>query len=432
MADKELEEKENGIEEEEEVTTTEGDNKEDDNKDDEKETDKQQPDEDGNFEVDQIVDMEVLKRARKCPVKFRVRWVGFNEKDDTWLPASELNCDELVNEFLEISGRTSEFKTAMAPKKRNSSDMENGDRMIRKTSRVFYSELDEDQEEVVPAGTRTRKVKPFANQGPPQSPPKKKKRPSPAKQKVVVKAAKGKAPKPVEYEVEAVVDHRVRGRFTEYKVRWKGFGPRDDSWLPEAELNCDTLLNKYFKTAGRNLEETYEVERILQMRDVKGRTEYKVRWKGWASKYDSWLPEDEMNCPEVLKAFLKSLEKMDEDEDEEEEEQEEDWQVEKILDVREKKGKKDYLVKWVGYNAKYNTWEPQDNLTNCAKLIQTFNSQSKKKGKVVKEVKEVKEGKKTREEKSKPNRFSDTIPEGTRPRSRRSGKNRSYSEYYNQ
>lgn len=61
------------------------------------------------------------------------------------------------------------------------------------------------------------------------------------------------------YQVEAVVDHRVRGRFTEYKVRWKGFGPRDDSWVPEAELNCDDLLNKYFKTAGRNVEESYEV-----------------------------------------------------------------------------------------------------------------------------------------------------------------------------
>lgn len=67
----------------------------------------------------------------------------------------------------------------------------------------------------------------------------------------------------VTYQVEAVVDHRVRGRFTEYKVRWKGFGPRDDSWVPEAELNCDDLLNKYFKTAGRNVEESYEVTVIL-------------------------------------------------------------------------------------------------------------------------------------------------------------------------
>ncbi|XP_068209331.1 chromobox protein homolog 5-like [Palaemon carinicauda] len=66
-------------------------------------------DEDGNYEVEQIVDMETKKKW-KCPVKFRVRWVGYGEKDDSWLPASHLNCDDLINEFLEISGRTSEYK----------------------------------------------------------------------------------------------------------------------------------------------------------------------------------------------------------------------------------------------------------------------------------------------------------------------------------
>ncbi|KAK3851452.1 hypothetical protein Pcinc_041902 [Petrolisthes cinctipes] len=220
-----LEEKENGIDEEGIIKEGDNDNNKDDNKSkkeaNKKETNKQQqqqPDEDGNFEVDQIVDMEVQKRSRKCPVKFRVRWVGFNEKDDTWLPAAELNCDELVNEFLEISGRTSEFKNAMAPKKRNSSEMENGERVIetRKTSRIFYSELDEDQEEVVPAGTRTRKVKTFGKQEPrtaPPSPKKKKKRPSPPKQKVVVvkaaaagggggKGTRGRPSKPEEFEVQ--------------------------------------------------------------------------------------------------------------------------------------------------------------------------------------------------------------------------------------
>lgn len=55
------------------------------------------------------MDMECQRRW-KCPVKFRVRWVGYGEKDDTWLPASELSCDDLIKEFLEISGRTSEYR----------------------------------------------------------------------------------------------------------------------------------------------------------------------------------------------------------------------------------------------------------------------------------------------------------------------------------
>lgn len=52
------------------------------------------------------------QRRWKCPVKFRVRWLGYGEKDDTWLSASELSCDDLIDEFLEISGRTSEYKVS--------------------------------------------------------------------------------------------------------------------------------------------------------------------------------------------------------------------------------------------------------------------------------------------------------------------------------
>lgn len=64
------------------------------------------------LQVEQIVDMECQRRW-KCPVKFRVRWAGYSEKDDTWLPASELSCEDLIKEFLEISGRSSEYKVSM-------------------------------------------------------------------------------------------------------------------------------------------------------------------------------------------------------------------------------------------------------------------------------------------------------------------------------
>ena len=45
----------------------------------------------------------------KSPVKFRVRWLGFGEKDDSWIALSNLNCQELIDDFLEISGRKPEF-----------------------------------------------------------------------------------------------------------------------------------------------------------------------------------------------------------------------------------------------------------------------------------------------------------------------------------
>lgn len=368
-------------------------------------------DEEGNYEVEQIVDMET-KRKWKCPVKFRVRWVGYGEKDDSWLPANQLNCDELINEFLEISGRTSEYKKAMEPAKARARLVINGERTIetrKPKGTISYSELDEDAEEVMPSGTRTRKPKTKAEKKM-VAPPKKKKKRGPAG------AAAGGDAK--DYEVEAVVDHRVRGRFTEYKVRWKGYGPMDDSWVPEAELNCDNLLNKYFKNAGTE-EESYEVEAIMGLREVTGRTEYKVRWKGWSSKYDSWLAEDELNCPDLLKRFLTTLEKL---------EKQEDWQVEDILDSRGKKGKIEYLILWKDWGPKYNTWEPEENLEGCKDILERFHKkQDKEKEKI------LTAGRKMRDDRPATQRFADNYSEGSRPRSRRSsGKKRSYSEFYDQ
>ncbi|KAG7171827.1 chromo domain-containing protein LHP1-like [Homarus americanus] len=307
----------------------------------------------------------------------------------------------------------------MAPKR-----AEEGRGQLRQGKLEFsYSEL-EKTKEVIPAGTRSRKVKTKAEKKVVRPPPKKKTRITPAKGKTHGARLKDE---PQEYEktkceriiqVEAVVDHRVRGRFTEYKVRWKGFGPMDDSWLPEAELKCDNLLNKYFKTAGRNLEESYEVEAIMGLREVKGRTEYKVRWKGWGSKYDSWLAEDELNCPDILKRFNATLDKL---------EKQEDWQVEKILEEREKKGKIEYLIQWKDWGPKYNTWEPQENLAGCQDIMKRFKDQQTKE-----KEKMLKGGRKMREDRPTTQRYVDNYSEGSRSRSRRSGKNRSYSEFYDQ
>lgn len=53
--------------------------------------------------------------------------------------------------------------------------------------------------------------------------------------------------------------------------------------------------------------------------------------------------------------------------------------VEKIIDVRiNDEGKKEYLLKWIGYPDSQNTWEPETNLS-CPSLIQAFESEKSKK-----------------------------------------------------
>ena len=53
-------------------------------------------------------------------------------------------------------------------------------------------------------------------------------------------------------------------------------------------------------------------------------------------------------------------------------EKQELFQVEKICDCKVVRSKKDYLIKWVGYSPKDNTWEPVDHLENVRYMVDEF------------------------------------------------------------
>ena len=49
------------------------------------------------------------------------------------------------------------------------------------------------------------------------------------------------------YEVDYIIDHRVRGGRYEYLIKWKGYDKSDASWETEEAFNDPQPVERYFK-----------------------------------------------------------------------------------------------------------------------------------------------------------------------------------------
>ncbi|XP_023174436.2 heterochromatin protein 1 [Drosophila hydei] len=139
-----------------------------------------------------------------------------------------------------------------------------------------------------------------------------------------------------EFEVEAIVGHKSKRGESFFLVRWKGYGKDDDSWEPEAELNCDDLIEEYRKKnsskksagagkkspaaakgvrgrkSGKSVssdpDKEWAVERILDSaNDDEHGVLYRIRWKGFGAKEDTWEPESNLSCEGLIEKFKKNL-----------------------------------------------------------------------------------------------------------------------------
>jgi transposase InsO family protein len=57
--------------------------------------------------------------------------------------------------------------------------------------------------------------------------------------------------------------------------------------------------------------------------------------------------------------------------------QDEEYEVEAILDKKLIRRKMHYLVKWVGWDSKFNTWEPREHLVNSSVLVEEYEHKSR-------------------------------------------------------
>lgn len=151
--------------------------------------------------------------------------------------------------------------------------------------------------------------------------------------------------------MEEILDHKIEDGDKYYLIRWKGYGSDGDTWQEESSITCPGLLKKYrkahpddkpiveAKSRGRKrthvkdkrrkatsepkpkqlkidelpgYEEVdeedaeWEVEKILDVHfNKKDKTkDFLIRWKGYSSKSDSWEPEANLDCKELIEKYM--------------------------------------------------------------------------------------------------------------------------------
>lgn len=136
--------------------------------------------------------------------------------------------------------------------------------------------------------------------------------------------------------MEAVLGEKIIKRVKHYLIRWKGYGPDSDTWEPSTTLNCNELIKEFHaKTptssstkAKKNSKgksekeeptwsenEEFEVDRILEVHHKRdGTREFLVSWKGYPASENSWEPEENMTCGDLIKKFMAKVEKAKESE----------------------------------------------------------------------------------------------------------------------
>jgi len=129
------------------------------------------------------------------------------------------------------------------------------------------------------------------------------------------------APRKTEWVVQMIKGMRVREDKTWYLVKWEKYSKC--TWEPEENLStCQDIIDNFLIEEKTRLREeemrrkreeeegAYEVGRIIEVKFKKGKEneedlrEFLIRWKGHGEEDDSWEPEENLNCPDLIEKFM--------------------------------------------------------------------------------------------------------------------------------
>ncbi|XP_012284332.1 uncharacterized protein DDB_G0283697-like isoform X2 [Orussus abietinus] len=157
------------------------------------------------YEVEKVVAYRTIKGRRQ----FLVRWKNYGEEADTWEQEKDLNCPELIEEFLSQNEETSTpekpVKTAKAKQQHQQQRKTEKPKKSKIVSKKDFKEAEEEEDSGDEKGSK-------------------------------------------EFEVEKIIEvHFKKNKSREFLIRWKGFTSADDTWEPEEHLNCPELIAKFME-----------------------------------------------------------------------------------------------------------------------------------------------------------------------------------------
>lgn len=165
---------------------------------------------DGDYEVDDIIDHKFEKKARY----FLVRWKNCTPDEDTWEPETSLACPDIVKKYFEnnpdaqqVPGTTSSRKRPATKEKPAVPAKKSKEKNTSATTDTDNSNANDDND------TEEKNDE----------------------------AANGDE----EYEVEDIVDHKISRGKTTFLIRWKNYDASGDTWEPESSLSCPEIIANY-------------------------------------------------------------------------------------------------------------------------------------------------------------------------------------------